>query len=308
MKQMKNIRKKWAKILVSLFAVLIVACGSGGNSSTAIDNGSSQPVSGSVSGTATKGPVSDATMKAFAINADGTKGEIIGTGMTDSNGDFLIHVGDHSGPVLIEMTGGHYADEATGIIMNMMQDNFLTCLIPFHEEGATLDGVQVTPVTSMAHAMARDMHGGITQANVRNANHAVGQYFHVNDILYDYPINPVDDGSGVGAEQDEVHYGMVLAAMSQYAHTLGLSHSPDIVNHFMDDAVDGQMDGRHHGNHINMGGGMMGGHMMHEDAGTEMLADAMEDFIHSPMNRSGITLQEMQTLIDALHSSSGAIQ
>jgi hypothetical protein len=41
--------------------------------------------------------------------------------------------------------------------------------------------------------------------------------------------------------------------------------------------------------------------------GTGELADAMENFIQSPMNQSGITVQDMQTLMDRLRLSDGGI-
>lgn len=58
-----------------------------------------------------------------------------------------------------------------------------------------------------------------------------------------------------------------------------------------------------------MGGGMMGGGnvIMPPDAGTMGLAAAMMEFINSPMNQSGVTFEDMQTLIDKLEGSDGTI-
>ncbi len=85
----------------------------------------------------------------------------------------------------------------------------------------------------------------------------------------------------------------------------------------MGDASDGYMDGMMGGAQIVMGGGMMTGSMMGgpmmegvimpHDAFTGGMANAMEDFINSPMNRSGVTVQDMQTLIDKLYLSDGVI-
>ncbi len=82
---------------------------------------------------------------------------------------------------------------------------------------------------------------------------------------------------------------------------------------------DGRMDGVMTGqggmgsgmmgsNQIEMGGGMMAGTVMPADAGTKGLADAMAQFINSPMNRSGLTMQDMQNLISKLTTSNGVIQ
>jgi len=48
--------------------------------------------------------------------------------------------------------------------------------------------------------------------------------------------------------------------------------------------------------------------MMPADAGTRGLADATAQFINSPMNRSGLTMQDMQNLISKLTASNGVIQ
>jgi len=57
-----------------------------------------------------------------------------------------------------------------------------------------------------------------------------------------------------------------------------------------------------------MGGGMMGGTMMSPNAGTSGMSNAMQEFIQSTMNKSGITVQDMQSLINKLMTSNGVIQ
>ena len=48
--------------------------------------------------------------------------------------------------------------------------------------------------------------------------------------------------------------------------------------------------------------------MMQSDAGTSGLASAMTSFMMSGQNKSGLTLQDMQSLIDKLDASNGVIQ
>ena len=84
--------------------------------------------------------------------------------------------------------------------------------------------------------------------------------------------------------------------MSQYADMQGVINSSDFINNMMDDASDGHMDGMMGASQVMMGGGMMGGgnSIMPPDAGTMGLADAMIEFVNSPMNQSGATFQDMQ--------------
>lgn len=64
----------------------------------------------------------------------------------------------------------------------------------------------------------------------------------------------------------------------------------------MNDASDGHMNG------------MLGGSMMHPNAGTSGLADAMQAFMQSGQNHSGLTVQHMQALMDKLRNSNSTIQ
>jgi len=311
--------RKWIGLsLVTL--VLLAGCGGGGGEGSTSSNTSPEASSsGVISGTATKGPVSGATITAFVINANGTKGAQIGSGQTDGQGNFSMPVGNHSGPLMLQMMGGSYMDEATGSRMSMHSNDVLTSIIPHMPPGSIVSGIQITPLTSMAQSMAQNMSGGMNQTNMNMANNAVGKYFGVNDILTTHPMDPNVNGTGASATHDLRNYGMTIAAMSQYAKNVGMPHSSGMVTAMMNDSSDGRMDGMIAGqsgmgggmmesHQVEIGGGMMGGTMMRADTGTMGLADSMSQFLNSPMNRSGLTVQDMQNLISKLTTSNGVIQ
>jgi hypothetical protein len=85
-----------------------------------------------------------------------------------------------------------------------------------------------------------------------------------------------------------------------------------MVTAMMKDASDGTMNGTMGSTSISMGGmggGMMGGGtMMQSNAGTTGLATAMTAFVGSSRNTSGATLTDMQTLVNRLATSTGAIR
>jgi len=185
--------------------------------------------------------------------------------------------------------------------------------VPAVAAGSTTTGVQVTPLTSMAGARAKAMTGGMTDANIATAQTAVGTYFSVTDILHTVPMNPMTPGSGSSATQDMKNYGMSIAAMSQYAMTIGMTTSSSgMVTSMMKDASDGTMNGMMGSTSISMGGmggGMMGGGtMMQSNAGTTGLATAMTAFVGSSRNTSGATVTDMQALVNKLATSTGLIQ
>jgi hypothetical protein len=259
-----------------------------------------------VSGTVVKGPVSGATVTAYAVT-NGTMGAQVGGGTTDSMGNFSISIGSYSGPMMLQASGGTYTDEAMGTSMTMQSGDVMACSIPSTAAGAANTGIQMTPVTTMAHSRVHHMTGGITDANIVAANAAMGAYFSVGDILHTMPMDPTVVGSGTAATQDAKNYGMAIAAMSQYAKTLAMPFSSGMVTAMANDASDGVMDGKMAGSSITMGGGMMGGTMMQATAGTTGLGTAMTAFVNSTMNKSGVTMTEMQALVNMLNASTGQI-
>ncbi len=300
---MKTLRA-WGPVIVASFA--LAACGGGGGSgggTGSTGTGTPPPVSGTVSGTAVKGPVAGATVTAYGIT-NGTMGAQIATATTDAQGNFSLSMGTYAGPVMLQMAGGTYVDEASGISMPMLGGDVMTAVLPPMSAGAGVSGIQLTPLTSMAQSMAQRMSGGMTEANISTANSAVGAFYMVNDILHTAPMNPLVSGSGNAASQDTISYGMTLAAMSQLARMQGMSSSSAMITAMMNDASDGLMDGRMAGSPVMMGG-MGTGTMMPSTAGTGALANAMGTFMASTQNHSGVAAATMQQLMNKLNGSSG---
>ena len=306
MKRYKDIRIVSAFFLAIGATLFLYSCsGSSSDGTTPAPTGMTS--GGELSGTAVKGPVNNATITAYAID-NGTMGAQIVTGTTDTQGKFTLSMGNYSGPVMVQMSGGTYTDEATNTTMTMHSGDVMTCVIPSMTSGATMTGIQVTPLTSMAQSRAHSMTGGMTEANITAANDAIGTFYMVNDILHTTPMNPLVSGSGAGADTNMRNYGMTIAAMSQYASSLGMPSSSGIITAMMDDASDGTMDGMRGGTAISLSGmgGMMGGSMMSSTAGTSGMAAAMTAFISNGMvNRSGLTVADMQTLMNQLSTSTG---
>ncbi len=283
---------------------LLSGCGggAGGSATTPATSG------GMISGTAVKGPVSGGTVTVFAVT-NGTIGTQLASGTTDSQGNFHISIGTYSGPVMLQLSGGTFMDEATGATKTLSPGDVMTAVTPPVTSGATVTNIQVTPLTSMAQAMASNMAGGMTGTNIAAANTSVGNYFMVNDILHTQPMNPLTSGSSGTATQDMENYGMAIAAMSQSAKDMGMTSSSSMVTAMMNDASDGVMNGMMGNSPVVMGGMMAGSSMMTTTAGTSGLAMEMATFISSPMNKSGVTAQDMQALMSQLTASStGTIQ
>lgn len=294
-------RKSLTTLMFLIASAALTACGGGGGTGTVTPP---PPPTGSIAGTAAKGPINGGMVTAYALN-NGAMGAEITHATTDANGNFSLSMGSYAGAVMLQLSGGSYSDEATGTTMTMLPGDVMTAVVPDMTSGQALSGIQVTPLTAMAQAMAQHMAGGMTQANINAANTAVGSYFMVGDILHNVPIDPLTAGSGAsGATQAGINYGMTLAAISQYAHTQGMSSSSAMVTAMANDAADGVMDGMMAGNNVMMGGMGMGAPLP-VTAGTSGLGVAMSTFMSSAQNHSGVVLATVQSLIDKLNGSNG---
>ncbi len=323
MTRTQNLTRHLPLALTAVAALLLAGCGGGGSSIDGTGAATTPTAQGTMSGNVVKGPVSGAAIKAFAVSG-GVMGTQLSSAVTDANGAFTMPMGGYAGPVMLQMSGGTYTDEASGIPMTMGAGDVMTAVLPTVAAGASVSGVAVTPLTAMAQAMAQHMSGGLTDANIAAANTAVGNYFMVHDILHTQPINPLVAGSAAGATQDMMNYGMTLAAMSQYAKGAGMSSSSGFVTAMMNDASDGVIDGKASGTQLTMGGGMSAGgtttagggmmgtggtgsNMMQPDAGRAGLSTAMTEFMNSGLNRSGVSAATMTTLMQQLRDGTGQL-
>ncbi|HJV63787.1 MAG TPA: hypothetical protein VJ743_22760, partial [Albitalea sp.] len=237
-----------APIVVSAAAGwLLAGCGGGGTEAASAGPGAST----TISGTLVKGPVSEATIRAFAVSG-GAVGAAIASTTTDSAGAFVLVMGNYAGPVMLQASAGHFTDEATGTMMPMAASDLMSAVLPTVPAGSNISGIAVTPLTSMAQSMAAHMSGGLQDANITAANAALGSMFMVGDILRVSPMNPLVAGSGAAATPAARNYGMVLAGMSQYAKDIGMLTSSGIVTAMMSDASDGIMDGMAAGVQVGM--------------------------------------------------------
>lgn len=292
----------WNDLLLFLKSLPAAASSGGG--------GTPPAGSGTISGTAFMGGMRSGTVVAYAVSG-GMMATQLGTSSVDASGNFNIRVGAYAGTVMLLMTGGTFVDEATGTTMTMQPGDVVTSSVPSLAAGSAMTGVRVTPLTSMAQGRAQGMPGGLTAANVAAANTAVGNYFSIGDILTTAPMDPAVAGSGAAADLSAKNYGMTIAAMSQYARTVGMTvNSSGIFTAMMEDASDGVMNGMMGSTSITMSGmgGVMGGSTMQANAGTTGLAAAMTTFVGSSRNASGVPIADMQALVDKLNASSGAIR
>ena len=121
-----------------------------------------------VEGSVVKGPVTGANVSVYSVNADGTRGVLLGTGLTNANAVYSIPIPRQAGPILVEATNGTYDDEA-------VPGPDTTPLTAVLRGAATTDtatanvSINATPLTETVVRRAVATQGGITAANLASA-------------------------------------------------------------------------------------------------------------------------------------------
>lgn len=140
-------------------AATLGGCGFGDSETAPPPSSSAPPPSGggatgpTVSGTVVKGPVSGATLTAYALNADGTLGASLGSGSSGSDGSFSFALSSTpAGAVALVAAGGSYVSESDGATVSKGSD-FSVVLAGVGSGGVS--GLAVSPLSDMVGARAR---------------------------------------------------------------------------------------------------------------------------------------------------------
>lgn len=232
--------------MLSMF--LLSGCGAGGGGGTDPVPPTPTPAAPAtiVAGSVVDGFVAGATVQAYRINVNGTRGAAVGgSAVTGADGSYSLNLGTYTGPVMLETTGGNYVDWATGAAIALGVADKLSAVISSVVPGTPVTAM-ITPLTAMAAQRALQdiaINGTTVAAAIDTANADVGAYFGGFDILADKPINPTLAGSAGGVSQNSIDYGMILAGISRNASNKGLQPF-SLVSAMITDAADGAFDGK----------------------------------------------------------------
>ncbi len=213
-------------VLLACLSLTIAACGS----TTSYESGGDN--TNKVSGVASKGPLSGATVTVYALENDGTVGMVLGTATTSSDGTYSLYIGGYSGNMLVTATGGSYLDEATGLLI-ANPDTFRAGVV--NASGPTT--ANITPYTEIAVRHA----GSYAAANISSANIRVSNMLGGIDIINTTPSD-VTDAASSSDPQDSIEYGLASAAISQAVAAGRFADVEDVVDSVSDDLADAVLD------------------------------------------------------------------
>jgi hypothetical protein len=183
-----------------------------------------------ISGYVIKGPVSGATVTAYGLLGDLSRGDELATTTSDTSGFYGLSVPEYAGDVLLVATGGSYVEEALAagdggppspsVALNV---EFMGLLLGY-EPGQPVTG-NITPVSHLAYALARYHVASLGEAPaqaVTNALAHVGAHFgNIPGVLTDLDWqtvapSPLSGGDGAQLTAPE-RAAVILAGLSELA-------------------------------------------------------------------------------------------
>ncbi len=240
-------------LLAALISLLAISGCGGGSGGGGVDNrtGLNIPV-GTVSGTSFDGLLVGGTVKVYDYTT-GSKGAELAQAMTDSKGLYSLSLQIESRPLLIELTGGSYIEEAGANHKVTLTSQKLSA-VSNYTAGANLK-VAVTSYSHMASGLAvYQVSKGIAVATaIDNANLRVSTLAGVN-ILATAPKAINDAASASATLTPELSYGFLAGAISMWTYT----HAPTVADAhqttytsidfsqllYQDISADGLLDGK----------------------------------------------------------------
>lgn len=199
--------------LFLLFAVTayMVACGP--ESSTELPG---ERPHGNVAGHAVDATLMGSTVTVYGF-ANGTRGETLGSAITDENGRYSLDIQAPSQPILIEIRGGSYVEDATATPVSLVDGQVLRAITRY-VSGEAIDDRMVTPLTHLTAGLAeyKIAHGVSPDQAITDAASAINGFFAI-DTGATLPLDITDAGNAITALNDQALYGFYLAGLSSWS-------------------------------------------------------------------------------------------
>ncbi|MBI4866686.1 MAG: beta-propeller fold lactonase family protein [Candidatus Wallbacteria bacterium] len=263
------------------------------------------------------------TVKAFKVTAAGQKDTgatgLLGTASTDARGNFDLRIADRNyrGPVLLEVTGSYLNPASTAAGTPCATDEFteakpLISILPSFTPGTPLTRSNVTPLTHLAARRAQKLGvdaGQLTGSLVNDSLKVAAAALSLGALGASggeavLQADPFDAGIGAGGGSStlEKQYGLLLAGLAEKACALGVGLGELLDTMGRDLAEDGRLDGAASSQALTIADRSGGTVAYTRELVTIELADAINTFVSSSANRSGIRLADSlkQTLTDDL--------
>ena len=198
----------------------------------------------SVNGRAVKGPIVGGTVSVYAINTDGSRGDLLESTSTDDSGNFTL-ANSYSQPIEAVVSGGTFVDEATGQTVAMGSNELISLLPDGVADGEEMAVTLLTHIAA-ADARARIANGEEPLSAMRTANEEVATTFGLHGIdIGKTPPSDLTNPDECATAGNATSYAGAIASLSWYgmengAHPLELLALAECIGI---DHADGRVDG-----------------------------------------------------------------
>lgn len=238
----------FSKAILVSFCLTLASCGDSGSST---DPGTTTPPpakqSYNIEGVSSKGPIAEATINIYRIEANGSRGELVaGPYTTDSDGNW--NTDDElpaGGPFEVVSTGGYYLDEATDTEVVLAEDDEISGIIVSSD---TDINVAITPLTHAALITAKHSIANYGMSASDAIRHAIGDMQSSLGFDVTTTLPPATDDLSSTTISQKLYTAILggiseLSASTDITDTLSHNSKFDIAIAIARDISDGKLDG-----------------------------------------------------------------
>lgn len=206
------------------------------------NNTQNEPAGPVLAGVVAKGPLNNAAVGVYNLNADGSKGSLLASGSTaaDGTGRFSIRLPSRpAGGVLLEVTGGTYTSAYDGASVTSQKISAMLGSVAAGGES----GISVNPLSDMSVGVTRTYlsQGYSLSASLNSAHQWTAWSFGLKTAPN--RIAPKFDVTQAPSDPEAVHLALVLAALDTLGKRLSPSNPDAIFASLSADFADGFFDG-----------------------------------------------------------------
>ena len=173
-----------------------------------------------ISGMASKGPITGGKVAIFAVTSSGHIGTTPLATAIPQSGSFSANLGSYKGAIFATMSGGAYVSEAaTGANANsqVLLQQKIRAATYISQSGPV--NLAITPLTEVAFRQMSSS-GGLTQTVIESANASVTSSYLKglsagNTIVNTLPANILKNAATTSTNADQINYALALATICQ---------------------------------------------------------------------------------------------
>ncbi|MDR3578341.1 MAG: Ig-like domain-containing protein [Oryzomonas sp.] len=171
-----------------------------------------------ISGVASKGPITGASVAIFAVTTSGHRGISLATAQTQADGKFSANIGSYTGAIFATMSGSSasYTDETSNATTPLGTTKLRAATVI--TAGGSYN-LAITPFTELACQLSYNPNTA-TFTNITANNTQVSTSFLLPNIITTLPANILKTASAV-TNPDTINYSLALAAFSELIYNSG---------------------------------------------------------------------------------------